>query len=85
MSLTIEQISANKPKASDLKPGYLLFLDTDDTDDKTADHVMMYVGDGEVVHAEGRIYGKVVKENLSEVLERYENIFVGYGRVKEIT
>ena len=65
-----------------LKPGDLLFFDTDKNG--RMDHVIMYVGNGDVVHAEGVIYDKVVKERLDTVLERYKDYFGGYGRVKTV-
>ena len=50
----VEHLGTKVPTVSELKPGYLLFLDTDK--DGKADHVMMYVGDGYVIHAEGVKY-----------------------------
>jgi len=66
----------------ELKPGDLLFFDTDENGQM--DHVIMYVGNGDVVHAEGVIYDKIVEEKLNTVLERYEDYFGGYGRVKTV-
>ena len=76
----IEQISTSIPTATDLEPGYLLFLDTSQNGDM--DHVMMYVGDGWVIHAEGVLFNRVEKETLTTVLTRYQQCFGGYGRVK---
>jgi len=65
-----------------LKLGDLLFFDTDKNG--RMDHVIMYVGDGDIVHAEGVIYGEILKEKLNTVLERYKDCFGGYGRIRII-
>ena len=75
------QLPKNTP-IDKLKPGDLLFFDTDKKGQM--DHVIMYIGTGDVVHAEGVIYDKIVEEKLDTVLERYNDYFGGYGRVKTI-
>jgi cell wall-associated NlpC family hydrolase len=71
----LEQISKG-----DLKRGDLLFL----IEGGGAKHVIMYVGNGYVVHAEGVIFNEIKKEELSTVEARYTNYgyTIGYGRVK---
>jgi len=81
-----EQISNEIPKVSDLKPGYLLFLNTPYKGFGIIDHVGMYVGDDNVIHSMWR--EGVVNDTLGDWLDRdtagkkYRNYFVGYGRVK---
>jgi len=65
----------------DLKRGDLLFFDTNK--DGWMDHVAMYVGNEEVIHAEGVLFKKIVKENLDTVLSRYSEYFRGFRRVKD--
>ena len=71
------------PSINDLEPGYLLFLDTPDP--KSPDHVGMYVGNGEVIHAWGG--GPIEKVTLNEWLniqvhgKTYRDYFFGYGKV----
>lgn len=43
------------------------------------DHVVLYVGNGEVIHASGR-QGKVVREKIADNENIYNNI-VGFGRI----
>nr|QNO58081.1 hypothetical protein OJKMNAAM_00002 [Methanosarcinales archaeon ANME-1 ERB7] len=64
----------------DLNRGDLLFL----IKSGRASHVIMYVGDGCVIHAEGVEFKKVVKEKLITVEERYNKLgyVIEYGRVK---
>lgn len=78
-NLRLEQ-NINK---EDLKRGDLLFL----IEDGEAKHVIMYVGNGLVVHAEGVLFKEIVKEELSVVEERYQNYgyTIGYGKVKSIS
>ena len=80
-----EQISTTIPTVSDLKIGDLLFLDTNLNE--LADHVGMYVGNGDVIHSKGGV--GVERKTLSEWLDlplpgdkKYRDYFVGYGRVK---
>jgi len=79
-----EQISNEIPTLSDLKTGYLLFLDTDSNG--LADHVGIYVGNGYVIHSRGGV--GVEKKRLNDWLnlpvagKKYEDYFLGYGRVK---
>jgi phenylalanyl-tRNA synthetase beta subunit len=77
----------------DMQPGDLIFSNTHDgkiryaTEDwmagtaipKGVDHVGVYVGDGEVIHAT-RQYGKVVREKLAENPKKWGDI-VKVGRV----
>ncbi len=77
----------------DLKPGDLIFANTNhghvwhETHEYLAktpipegvDHVGLYVGDGNIIHATGGDIGTVVKENLKSST-RFNNI-VGYRRV----
>lgn len=67
----------------DLRPGDLLFFDVIKDKYDTVDHVAMYIGEDEIIHAEGVLFKKIVKENLETVLSRYEEYFKGFGRVKE--
>jgi len=64
-----------------LQPGDLLFLDTDRNG--TADHAAMYVGDGQVVHAERVLFDIITKESLNTFLTRYSSYFLGFRRVIE--
>ena len=80
-----EQISTAIPTVSDLKIGDLLFLDTNSNG--LADHVGMYVGNGDVIHSKGGV--GVERKTLSEWFDlplpgdkKYRDYFVGYGRVK---
>lgn len=81
----------------ELEAGDLVFANTGESKRKTdyqsieymsgtsvpfgVDHVGVYVGDGEIIHATG-LFGKVVREKLSEA-ERFKNI-VGYGRACDL-
>ncbi len=83
----VEQLSTKIPQVSDLKLGFLLFLDTPDRGFGIIDHVGMYVGNGYVVHSRGDV--GVERKSLSDWInislpdgKRYRNYFVGYGRVK---
>jgi cell wall-associated NlpC family hydrolase len=69
----------DKLSRGDLKRGDLLFL----IKSRRASHVIMYVGEGYVVHAEGVEFKKVVKEKLIDVEERYikAGYTIGYGKV----
>jgi len=82
-----EQISTSIPSVSDLKTGYLLFLDTPDGGFGSPDHVGMYVGNGYVIHSRGGV--GVEKKTLNDWLniplsgeKKYKDYFFGYGRVK---
>ncbi|MCK4476272.1 MAG: VWA domain-containing protein [Methanophagales archaeon] len=83
-----EQISTAIPTVSDLKMGYLLFLDTDKND--KADHVGMYVGDGEVIHSRGdkgvenKTLGDWLNISVAGTGKKYKDYFAGYGRVKTV-
>lgn len=77
------------PAERDLEPGDLLFLQNTETSTSGVDHVGMYVGDGEVVHAkgpEGEV-GKIEKITLTDWLnlptnsKNYRDHFAGYGRI----
>ncbi len=68
-------------KKEELRPGDLLFLDTNKNG--FMDHVILYIGEGEVIHAEGVIFKKIVKEKLEIVLYRYREYPMGFGRVIE--
>jgi cell wall-associated NlpC family hydrolase len=86
----VRHISTKIPTVSDLRIGYLLYLDTNENG--KADHVGMYVGNGYVSHSTGRVEnGKVVgveKKTLNGWLNlpvpggKYKDYFLGYGRVK---
>ncbi len=74
--------NTDRIKKEDLRPGDLIFFDTDKNN--RMDHVAMYVGEGEVIHAEGVLFKKIVKEKLETILSRYKEYFKDYfGRVVE--
>jgi len=64
----------------ELQPGDLIFFKTNPYDPRDPDHVVMYIGEGEVIHAEGVEFKKIVRETLNEVLLRYKTLR-GFGRV----
>lgn len=80
-----EQLSTKIPTVSDLEPGYLSFIDANSNG--LADHVGMYVGNGEVVHSKWGV--GVKKKTLKDWLDipvtggKYKDFFVGFGRVKQ--
>lgn len=84
-----------------LEPGDLIFIDTEDKgklgykdkdgEDGKVDHVLLYLGDGEVCHA-NRKDNKVVIEKLDSALRRgvrggktYFDCLAGCGRLEELT
>jgi len=77
------------PSRYDLKTGDLLFLQNTETPTSGIDHVGIYVGDGEVVHAKGPIdTGHIEKATLGDWLilptsdgKKYKDHFAGYGRI----
>ncbi len=88
-------VFSEKITAQDLLPGDLIFSNTGITDNKIhfetmeflpgtkiesgVDHVGIYIGDGNVIHATALNNAGVVEEIL-EQSERFKNI-VGYGRI----
>ena len=58
----------------------MIFFETNPYEPRDPDHVAMYIGEGEVIHAEGVEFKKIVRENLNEVLLRYKTLR-GFGRV----
>ena len=85
-----------------LEPGDLIFIDTKaqggyltDKDPGKVDHVLVYLGDGEVSHSVGGKVGRVVVEKLNKALKRgvsgkkdkdtYFECFAGCGRFTKLT
>jgi len=63
-----DQARGGKPvKKSELKPGDLVFFDTNDDNGKLNDisHVGIYIGDGKFIHASAYEHKKIVIESLS--------------------
>jgi len=63
-----DQARGGKPvKKSELKPGDLVFFDTNDSNGKLNDisHVGIYIGDGKFIHASTYEHKKIVIESLS--------------------
>lgn len=56
-----------KISKSELKPGDLVFFDTNDDNDKLNDisHVGIYIGDGKFIHASTYLHNKIAIESLS--------------------
>ena len=91
----INQLIESVPDETDLETGDLLFLKNTDDSDSGVDHVGMYVGNGNVIHAKGpNSIGSVEVETLNDwfdlICERadgskftYRELFAGYGSIKD--
>jgi len=81
--------STDIPTEKNLKPGDLLFLQNTETSTSGVDHVGLYVGNGDVVHAKGpEGTGRIESKKLIDWLnlptldgKKYRDHFAGYGRV----
>lgn len=84
-STNINQLGDTEPSESDLEAGNLLFLQ--DTFKPGVDHVAMYIGNGNVIHAKGDtgVEVRTLNDWFDLPLEKdkkYRNHFTGYGRIK---
>lgn len=92
----INLLSENEPSENDLEPGDLLFLKNTYTSTNGIDHVGIYVGNSNVIHAKGPNFdGRVDIEALNDWLDltfeqtdtgltyKYRDNFAGYGRIRD--